>query len=178
MTKEGLRETSGTDNKIDKSSQNIELLDYFDALSNMQCSEILCNLRTDKEESEFMDNAFKSEHVAATQDKIAKAELYNNIMKERRKQNLWLKYGTSAVPFHSLASGLQITLSSCNKWDLRKIKIIIGKEERGNDAITRKKTCDKVVKSLEQKNSAGNLSRLLTSTDIAVYDVAAEALSW
>jgi hypothetical protein len=121
----GLRDTSGTDNKIDKSSHNIELLAYFDALSNTQRSEILSNLGADKEESEFKDNAIKSEHVAATQDEIAKAELYDNIMKERRKQNLWLKYGTSAVPSHSLASGLKITLSSYNEWDLCKTKIII-----------------------------------------------------
>jgi hypothetical protein len=174
----GFRDTSGTDDKIDKSSQNIELLAYFDALANMQHSEILCNLCADKEESKFKDNAIKSEHVAATQNQIAKAELYDNIMKERRKQNLRLKYGTSAIPSHSLASSLQITLSSCNERDLCETKIIIGKEEHGNDAITRKKTRDKVVKSLEPKNSAGNLSRLLTSTDIAEYDVTSEALSW
>jgi hypothetical protein len=42
----------------------------------------------------------------------------------------------------------------------------------------RKKTHDKVVKSLDPKISAGNLSRLLTSNDIADYDVAADALSW
>jgi hypothetical protein len=35
-----------------------------------------------------------------------------------------------------------------------------------------------VVKPLEPKISAGNLSRLLTSNDIADYDVAADALSW
>jgi hypothetical protein len=174
----GLRESSNTDDKIDKSSQNIELLAYFDALSNTQRSEILCNLRADKEEGEFMNNAIKTEHIEATQDEIAKAELYNNIMKEWRKQNLWLKYGFSTVPSHSLALGLQITLSSHNEHDLCETKIIIGKEERGNDAITRKKTRDKVVKSLEPKISAGNLSRLLTSTDIAEYDVTAEALSW
>jgi hypothetical protein len=100
-------------------------------------------------------------------DKIEKAELYNNIMKEWRKQNLRLKYGSSAIPSHSLALGLQINLSSCNEQDLRKNKTIIQKEEHGNDAITCKKTRDKVVKSLEPKISAGNLSRLLTSTNIA-----------
>jgi hypothetical protein len=36
----------------------------------------------------------------------------------------------------------------------------------------------KVVKALDTKISAGNLSRLLTSHDIADYDVAADALSW
>ncbi len=70
------------------------------------------------------------------------------------------------------------TLSSRNDKDLCETRIIIRKEERGNDAITRKKTRDKVVKALEPKISAGNLSRILTSADIAEYDVAAEALSW
>jgi hypothetical protein len=148
-----LGDTSATDDKIDKLHQKVELLAYFNALSDKQRFDILSNLRADKEESEFMDdNAVNDEHVAATPDKIEKAELYDNIMKERRKQNLRLKYGSSAIPSHSLASGLQINLSSCNERDLCKTKIIIRKEERGNDAITRKKTRDKVVKSLEPKN--------------------------
>jgi hypothetical protein len=165
--------------KIDKSCQQVELLAYFDALSDKQRFDTLSNLRADKEESKFMgNNVVKDEQVAATPDKIEKAELYNNIMKERRKQNLRLKYGSSAIPSHSLTSGLQINLSSCNEQDLHENKIIIRKEERSNDAITCEKTRDKVVKSLEPKISAGNLSRLLTSTDIAEYDVAADALSW
>ncbi len=41
----GLREPSNTDDKIDKSSQNIELLAYFDALSNTQRSEIITMTR-------------------------------------------------------------------------------------------------------------------------------------
>jgi hypothetical protein len=174
-----LGDTSATEDKIDKSHQQVELLAYFDALFDKQRFDIPSNLRADKEESEFMDNnAVNDEHVAAMPDKIEKAELYDNIMKERRKQNLWLKCGSSAIPSHSLASGLQINLSSCNEQDLRKNKIIIQKEERGNDAVTHKKTRDKVIKSLEPKISAGNLSRLLTSTDIAEYDVAADAVSW
>jgi hypothetical protein len=35
-----------------------------------------------------------------------------------------------------------------------------------------------VVKSLDLKISAGNISRLFTSTDAAEYNVAADALSW
>jgi hypothetical protein len=103
----GLREPSNTDNKIDQSSQNIELLAYFDALSNTQCSEILCNLCADKEEGKFMYNAIKTEHIEATQDEITKAELYNNIMKERRKQNLWPVLTTMQMnvrPMHWLQS--------------------------------------------------------------------------
>jgi hypothetical protein len=35
-----------------------------------------------------------------------------------------------------------------------------------------------VVKSLDPKISAGNISRMLTSNDAAEYDIAADALSW
>ncbi len=95
-----------------KSRQHVNLLAYFDALSDSQRSEVLRNLRADKEEGEVLDAPFKSDQVDATPDEVAKAELYNNIMKERRMQNLRLKYGSHSVPSHSLASGLQITLSS------------------------------------------------------------------
>jgi hypothetical protein len=110
--------------------------------------------------------------------KIAKAELYDNITAARRKQDLQTKYGSGSVPSHSLASGLHITLSSHNDRNLNAARIIIRKEECGSDAITHKKTRDKVVKLLSLKISAGNLSRLLTSNDIADYDGAADALSW
>jgi hypothetical protein len=45
-------------------------------------------------------------------------------------------------------------------------------------SLASKKTRDKVVKSLETKISAGNISHMLTSVDAAEYDVAADALSW
>jgi hypothetical protein len=58
------------------------------------------------------------------------------------------------------------------------VNIILRKQDRGNDAIARKKTRDKVVKALEPKIAAGNISRMLTSNDADDYDVAADALSW
>ncbi len=76
-----LGDTSATDNKIDKLRQQVELLAYFDALSDKQRFDILSNLRADMEESEFMDdNAVNNEHIAATPDKIEKAELYDNMI--------------------------------------------------------------------------------------------------
>jgi hypothetical protein len=62
--------------------------------------------------------------------------------------------------------------------DLGNVNIILCKHDHGSDAISCKKTRDKVVKSLDLKISAGNISRLLTSTGNAEYDVAADALSW
>jgi hypothetical protein len=88
------------------------MLAYFNALSGEQRSEVLRNLRADKKEGEFIDNKITNEKIKASAEEVAKAELYDNIMKERRKQDLKTKYGTGNVPFHSLASGLQITLSS------------------------------------------------------------------
>ncbi len=125
-----------------------------------------------------METKIENETIEASAEEIAKAELYDNIMAARRKQDLQTKYGSGSIPSHSLASGLHITLSSCNDRDLNATRIIIRKEECGLDAITCKKTRDKVVKSLSPKISAENLSRLLTSNDIADYDVAADALSW
>ncbi len=144
-----LGHTVGLGNKFTLSSKNKEMLAYFKALSGKQRSEILRNLRADREEGEFIDNEITSEKIEASMEEVAKAELYDNIMKEQRKQDLKTKYGTGNVPSHSLASGLQITLSSQNERDLCATKIIIRKEERGFDAITHKKTCDKVVKLLD-----------------------------
>ena len=42
----------------------------------------------------------------------------------------------------------------------------------------KQETRSKVVKSLEPKISAGNISRFLTSVDASEYDVAIDALSW
>ena len=142
--------TVGLRDKFTLSSKNEEMLAYFNALSGKQRSEVLRNLRADKEEGEFIeDNEITNEKIEASAEEVAKAELYDNIMKEQRKQDLKTKYGTGNVPSHSLASGLQITLSSQNERDLCATKIIIRKEERGYDAITHKKTCDKVVKLLD-----------------------------
>jgi hypothetical protein len=87
---------------------------YFNALFGKQRSEVLRNLRADKEEGEFIDIEITNEKIEASSEEVAKAELYDNIMKEQRKQDLKAKYGTGNVPSHSLASGLQITLSSQN----------------------------------------------------------------
>jgi hypothetical protein len=107
-----LGHTVGLHNKFTLSSENEEMLAYFNALSGKQCSEVLRNLHADKKEGEFIDNKITNEKFEASAEEVAKAELYDNIMKEQRKQDLKTKYGTGNVPSHSLASGLQITLSS------------------------------------------------------------------
>jgi hypothetical protein len=48
--------------------------------------------------------------------------------------------------------------------------------ERGKDAISHKKTCDKVVQALKPEISAGNISRILMSTKADKYDVASKVI--
>jgi hypothetical protein len=146
-----LGHTVGLRYKFTLSSKNEEMLAYFNALSGEQRSEVLRNLHADKEEGEFIDNEITNEKFEASMEEVAKAELYDNIMKEQRKQDLKTKCGTGSVPSHSLASDLQITLSSRNERDLCATKIIIRKEEHGFDAITCKKTRDKLSSCSTQR---------------------------
>jgi hypothetical protein len=58
------------------------MLAYFNALSGKQRSEVLRNLRADKEEGELTDDEITNEKFEASAEEVAKAELYDNIMKE------------------------------------------------------------------------------------------------
>jgi hypothetical protein len=107
-----------------------------------------------------------------------KAKLYDTLMQEKFKAEVVMKYGNKIVPSHKLQSGLLITLAAWNNKDLGKVNIILHKQDQGSDAISHKLTRDKVVKSLDLKISAQNISHTLTSADIAEYNVAADALSW
>ncbi len=100
------------------------------------------------------------------------------LMQEKCKAEVAVKCDNKNVPSHKLQPGLLITLAAWNNKDLGNINIILCKHDRGSDAILRKKTRDKVVKSLDLKISAGNISRMLTSADVAEYGVAADVLSW
>ena len=82
-----------------------------------------------------------------------------------------------AIPSGQFSSGFEFTLISRDPTDISNTRVILRKNERGNDAIQRKKTRDKVVQALKPEISAGNISRILTSTDADDYDVAAEAIS-
>jgi hypothetical protein len=116
--KASLGQSISSGNKQTPSRENKEMLAYFNALSGEQRSTILKNLRADKEEEEFLETKIGNETIEASAEEIAKAELYDNIMAARRKQDLQTKYGSGSVPSHLLASGLHITLSSCNDRNL------------------------------------------------------------
>jgi hypothetical protein len=76
-----------------KSSQNTEMLDYFNALSDAERESILKNLRADNEQEQFMRDkmTFLNPYpvkVEGTTEEIKKAELYDNIMQEKRKREI------------------------------------------------------------------------------------------
>ena len=79
-----------------------------------------------------------------------------------------------------LVSSKQVSryLVPCSERDFNTINVILSKYDRGADAIARKKTRDKIVKAMEPKLSANNISRIITSTDASSFDVAADALAW
>jgi hypothetical protein len=82
-----------------------------------------------------------------------------------------------AIPSGQFSSGFEFTLTSHDPADISNAQVILRKNERGKDAIQRKKTRNKVVQALKPEISAGNISRILTSTDANDYNVAAEAIS-
>jgi hypothetical protein len=79
-------------------------------------------------------------------------------------------------PSHQLQSRLLISLVLCSDRGLNDATVVLQKGDRGANLITRKKMRDKVIKALEPKISAGNISRILTSVDASEYGVATDAL--
>jgi hypothetical protein len=62
------------------------------------------------------------------------------------------------IPSRQLKSGFEITLTSRVDSEIGGTTVILRKKERGKDAISLKKTCNKVVQALKPEISAGNIS--------------------
>jgi hypothetical protein len=116
-------------------------------------------------------------------DTACNEEVKNQLYKEdkakeaQQKANLASTYG-GTIPSHQLQSGLLISLVPRTDRGLNDAKVVLQKGDRGANLIASKKTCKKVVKALEPKITAGNISRILTSVDASEYDIATDALSW
>jgi hypothetical protein len=172
-----------------KFNNSMEMLKFFDLLPEGAQEEILKNLcrnatkftkDEDKEGELPVDmkstvEAYKSAMEGKSDGE--KASLYDEYIEAERKKAYTKKY-EGKFPSHQLESGLQITLASRSNRDLGKVKVVLRKQDCRDDPIPHKKTRDKIVKSLETKISAGNISPMLTSVDAAEYNVAADALSW
>ena len=75
------------------------------------------------------------------------------------------------IPSGQFSSGFEFTLTSRDSADISNARVILHKNERGKDAIQRKKTRDKVIQALKPEISAGNISRILTSTNADDYEL-------
>jgi hypothetical protein len=106
-----------------------------------------------------------------------RSRLYDDFIRTQCKKAFDREY-MGKIPALQTQSGLQFTLATRTDRDLGDVKVILRKQDCGADPISHKKTRDKVVKLLDTKISAGNLSRMLTSVEADEYDVAADALSW
>jgi hypothetical protein len=129
---------------------------------------ILKNLQDDKEENVFIKGSLELSNSLDSKIETKKSALYDSLMEEWRKNEIALKYGSKKIASYELQSGLLISLAPrSDKGDLGALNIILRKQDRGTDAIARKKAREKVVKALEPKIAAGNISRMLTSDDAA-----------
>ena len=154
-----------------KSDDTEEMLGYLDEISDEDRVNLLVTLRGyDPKGRKMASNVatFPSRSINylsqldADHDEKFKAQLYeeSRANEAQQKANLANAYG-GKVPAHQLQSGLLISLVPRSHRGLGEAKVVLRKGDRGADPISRKKTRDKVVKSLEPKISAGNISRIL-----------------
>ena len=140
-------------------------------------------LHEDSSDNQIKRNLTKDYEAERTDDDYDKADRQNDAVRKLEEDKAaYVRIANArslkgTIPSGQLNSGFEFTLVSRNTADIGGARVILRKNERGNDAIQRKKTRDKVVQALKPEISAGNISRILTSTDADEYDVAAEAIS-
>ena len=181
----------GSDSK--KANDMKQMLRYLDALTNEDCKSLLENLCA------YDPNAFKGQagdastkspqpkslddymsQMADARDEEVQLQLYKEARAKRVQQRAEIasNFGGGS-PAPQLQSGLLLSLVPHSDKGPGDVKVVLRKGDRGaNPFACKKKTRDKIVKALEPKISAGNISRILTSVDASEYDVAADALSW
>jgi hypothetical protein len=92
-----------------------------------------------------------------------KYEVKSVLFKTKAGQETVRSTNVGANPARQLQKGLQISLDPRSERDFDTINVILSKNDCGADAIVRKKTRDKMVKTMEPKLSANNISRIITS---------------
>jgi hypothetical protein len=99
-----------------KTAKGMEMMAYFQALSNDACREILENLHQDKDKEDYVENSRRTptffSSADASKSESEKFKLYHTLMQEKRKAEVAMKYGNKNVPSHELQSGLLINLAA------------------------------------------------------------------
>jgi hypothetical protein len=131
-----------------KTAKGMEMLAYFQALFNDSRSEILENLRQDKDEEDYVKNSRRTpmffSSADASKSESEKAMLYDMLMQEKCTAEAAMKFDNKNVPSHKLQMGFLINLAARTDKDLGNVNIILCKHNPGSDAISCKKTRDKL----------------------------------
>jgi hypothetical protein len=156
-------------------NEEAEFMSYLDKIPPEERAILLKNLRSQGVRTRFAPTAVSKEDKDGDEDDEDGDE---DDVKPPAMVSAPALAAAKKVPARQLSTGLQISLVPRSERDFDTINVILRKNDRGTDAIARKKTRDKVVKAMEPKLSANNISRIITSTDASSFDVAADALSW
>jgi hypothetical protein len=117
----------------EKSEESLEMLKFFDFLSESAREEVLKNLcRTGGKGRDMKPKNLSFEETRSAmeeQSNTEKAHLYNDYMETQCKKALAKRY-VGTISSHQLQSGLQITLASRNKKNLGEVKVILSKPDR------------------------------------------------
>jgi hypothetical protein len=166
-------------------NEEAEFMSYLDKIPPEERAVLLKNLRSQGVRTRFAPEfaaAVSKEDEDGDEDDVKPPAMVSapalTAVKPPAMVSAPVLAATKKVPARQLSTGLQISLVPRSDRDFDTINVILRKNDRGTDAIARKKTRDKVVKAMEPKLSANNISRIITSIDASSFDVAADALSW
>jgi len=157
-------------------SEETEFMSYLDKIPPEERAVLLRTLRTTQGSEDTSKTRLASEFASAVSEEHKDGD--ENDVKPPAVVSASTLAAAKAVPARQLHTGLLFSLVPRNDDDLNSVDVILRKNDRGADAIARKKTRDKIVKALDPKLSANNISRIITATDAASFDVAADALAW
>ncbi len=150
--------------ECDKLEDSMEMLAYFDKLPDNTREELLSQLRLQGDPRASMASELQPkknlEEYRLEMDNASdadKSRLYDDFIKTQCKKAFDREY-MGKIPALQTQLGLQFTLATHTDRDLGDVKVILCKQDCSADPISCKKTRDKVVKLLDTKISAGNLS--------------------
>jgi hypothetical protein len=147
---------------------------FLDKVPPEDCAALLKKLAFTMKYSPADDDTNGVKSRLAT--KMKSAETKENEDTEEQEQTA--RTPARKIPDRWLLTGFLISLVPCNDNNLSSINVILCKFDRGADAIARKKTRDKIIKALDPKLSANNISHIITATNASSFDIAANALAW
>jgi hypothetical protein len=171
-----------------------EIAEFFNMVPKKECQEFLAAMletigTAPKGASYYkpapydfsLDSQDKDDNVnkeAAEPDYKAIFEAYAKEERDAANAMTSAELNSGSSTAWKLQSGFQFACASYSTNEISEVKVVLQKQDQGDNPISRQKTCSKVVCALKPEISASNISRIMTSNDEAQHDVASNALSW